>query len=147
MRPPPPPRPPREAFAGSAWFHMKIGRRENADPKWLLPLICRRGNVTRQEIGAIRIFERETKFEVSAVAADKFVHALRKSGTEDIEITPLAGSSAEAPNREAPRRDAPARPPHKYAGPPKHAEKPRRPDRPREDRKDKGKPKRKKPRV
>ncbi len=100
------PRPPREPFAGGSWFLMRIGRRENADPKWLLPMLCRRGNVTRQEIGAIRIFERETKFEVTAAVADRFAHAVRKSDG-DIEIVPLGadGNTAAPPAR--PRKDAP----------------------------------------
>jgi ATP-dependent RNA helicase DeaD len=102
-------RPPREAFANSAWFHMAIGRRDNADPKWLLPLICRRGNVTRQDIGAIRIFDRETKFEVSAAAAARFAHAVRKSDG-DIDIQPLADRSASAPAATQHRKaDRPAR--------------------------------------
>ena len=31
-----------------------------ADPKWLVPLICRMGGVEKRDIGAIRIFDRET---------------------------------------------------------------------------------------
>jgi ATP-dependent RNA helicase DeaD len=34
---------------------MDVGRDGNADPKWLLPFLCRRGHVTRAEIGRIRI--------------------------------------------------------------------------------------------
>jgi ATP-dependent RNA helicase DeaD len=34
---------------------MNIGRRQNADPRWILPLLCRRGHITRNDIGAIRI--------------------------------------------------------------------------------------------
>ncbi|MFK8253850.1 DEAD/DEAH box helicase [Ancylobacter terrae] len=76
----------------SAWFRLGIGRRQNADPRWLLPLICRRGNVTRRDIGAIRIFDEETTFEVSAAAADRFRKALRKGGGSDVEIEPMAGA-------------------------------------------------------
>jgi ATP-dependent RNA helicase DeaD len=128
-----PAQPRAEAFAGSQWFHMRIGRRDNADPKWLLPLICRRGSVTRQEIGAIRIFDRETKFEVAAVAADRFAHAIRKAGGDDIEITPLASGSAEPERpREAPR-GAPARhEPRAHKPAPKRADGPRS-DGPRSD--------------
>jgi ATP-dependent RNA helicase DeaD len=59
------------------WFRLDLGRRNNADPRWLLPMICRRGNVTRADIGAIRIFERETKFEVAAPAAAGFASAIQ----------------------------------------------------------------------
>src|SRR3546814_12575200 len=41
--------PRREAFDDSAWFRLNIGRRQNADPRWILPLLCRRGHVTRSE--------------------------------------------------------------------------------------------------
>jgi ATP-dependent RNA helicase DeaD len=93
----------REAFEGSHWFQMRIGRRDNADARWLLPLICRRGNITRQEVGAIRIFERETKFEVSAGAAQRFAHAVRKMGEDDVEIVPASAAPARG-QEEAPRR-------------------------------------------
>ena len=45
---------PRAGFEGASWFRLNAGRRHNADPRWLLPLICRYGHVTRTEIGAIR---------------------------------------------------------------------------------------------
>ena len=48
----------RPGFEGSAWFRLNAGRRQNADPRWILPLICRRGHVTRQDIGAIRMGRR-----------------------------------------------------------------------------------------
>lgn len=136
-------RPSREDFANSAWFHMAIGRRDNADPKWLLPLICRRGNVTRQDIGAIRIFERETKFEVIATAAARFAQAARKS-EGDIDIQPLADGGASAPAAaHAPHRKADKRP-HRTGTP--HA-RDGAPHRPREgDTKDKAKKKWKKKR-
>jgi ATP-dependent RNA helicase DeaD len=72
------------------WFHLDIGRKMNADPKWLLPMICRRGNVTKQDIGAIRIFDNETKIEIFGAAADKFAQAIRKArGGEDVTFTRL----------------------------------------------------------
>ena len=74
---------------GSAWFRLNVGRRSNADPKWLLPLICRRGNVTRKEIGVIRILDEETAFEVSLAAADRFAKAARRIEGGDVVIEPL----------------------------------------------------------
>ena len=69
-----------------------IGRQKNADPKWLLPLICRRGHVTKNEIGAIKIQERESRFEIAAEAAERFEEALRRTDDEEIRI-----ERAEAP--------------------------------------------------
>ena len=54
------------------WFRAGVGRKNNADPKWLIPLICRLGGITKQEIGVIRIFDRETKIEILADAAARF---------------------------------------------------------------------------
>ncbi|MDQ0471771.1 DEAD/DEAH box helicase [Labrys wisconsinensis] len=71
---------PARGEGGSVWFRLAVGRRNNADPRWLLPMLCRRGGVERQDIGAIRIFERETKFEVMAGAAERFVEAVRAGG-------------------------------------------------------------------
>jgi ATP-dependent RNA helicase DeaD len=82
-------------------FKMDIGRKQKADPKWLLPMICRRGNVTRREIGTIRIFEDRTEFEINRDAAEHFtLHASRKDG-EDIRISPVDGSSQ---STDAPRK-------------------------------------------
>ncbi len=55
-----------------AWFRINIGRDKNADPKWLLPTICRLGHVTKRDIGSIKIFDRETKFEITQDAEAKF---------------------------------------------------------------------------
>jgi ATP-dependent RNA helicase DeaD len=54
------------------WFRVSIGREKNADPKWILPVICRRGGVTRDEIGKIVIEERQTRFEVARGVAEAF---------------------------------------------------------------------------
>ncbi|MCK0198203.1 DEAD/DEAH box helicase [Ancylobacter sp. 6x-1] len=86
------------------WFRLNIGRRNNADPKWLLPLICRRGNVTRADIGVIRIFDNETAFEIGADATERFLAGLRKPGGEDVVIEPLAEAPSGRPTaRPAPR--------------------------------------------
>jgi ATP-dependent RNA helicase DeaD len=70
------------------WFRMSVGRRNNADPRWLLPIICRLGHVTKKEIGSIKIFDRETKFEIVKSHAPKFASAVRKTNDEDIHIEP-----------------------------------------------------------
>ena len=50
----------RPGFGDVVWFRMDVGRRQNADPRWILPLICRRGHITKNEVGAIRIAQNET---------------------------------------------------------------------------------------
>ena len=59
---------------------MDIGRRQNADPRWLLPLLCRRGHITRNEVGAIRIGPGETRFQIPLAIAGKFDAAVARTG-------------------------------------------------------------------
>jgi ATP-dependent RNA helicase DeaD len=70
---------PRQGFEGASWFRINAGRRHNADPRWLLPLICRYGHVTRAEIGAIRLAANESYFQVSERATPGFIKALRRA--------------------------------------------------------------------
>ena len=90
-----PPREPQRSITGGAWFRLSIGRRSNADPKWLVPLICRLGDVTKADIGAIRIFDTDTRFEIAAEAADRFMAAVRNAGPHEARIEPAtAGADA-----------------------------------------------------
>ena len=72
----------REGFDDVVWFRMNIGRRHNADPRWLLPLLCRRGHLTRNEVGAIRIQASETHFAIPRAAAGRFVAAVKRTANE-----------------------------------------------------------------
>ena len=104
----------RREFEGP-WFRMSVGRKSNADPKWLLPMICRRGGVTKREIGAIRVFDKETRFQISRQAVDGFIAAVAAAPAEPIRIEPsdAPGASQEATNaspREATPFKRPAKP-------------------------------------
>lgn len=87
----------REPFGDSVWFKMTAGRKERAEPSWLLPIICRLGHVTKREVGAIKIGETETRFEVKAKDAGRFIDAVAASGggEKSIRITQEAGEAAE----------------------------------------------------
>jgi ATP-dependent RNA helicase DeaD len=97
------------------WFRLNIGRNGNADPRWLLPFLCRRGHLTRQEIGRIRILGQETMVEIAPYAAERFAAAARQTSTEDHEdiliqpMQPFRQTAREAPQkteRAAPVREA-----------------------------------------
>ncbi|HEX2555623.1 MAG TPA: DEAD/DEAH box helicase [Microvirga sp.] len=76
-----------EASPGMVWFRMNVGRRNNADPRWLVPIICRLGHVTKREIGVIKIGDRETRFEIVEAIAPRFAAAARRApNDEDIQI-------------------------------------------------------------
>ena len=95
----------------TAWYRMPIGRQNNADPKWLIPLICRLGHVTKKDIGQIRIFDRETKFEIIAETDPRFRQAVKGAAEGDIRIEP-AGAPPAADRPRGPR------PPPGRGGPP-----------------------------
>ena len=93
---------------GSVWFRAAIGRRKNAEARWLLPMICRRGGIDKQDIGAIRIMDTTTEFEISRGVADSFAAKIKRPDKEDnIRIEALdkapqapAESRARPPRRE-----------------------------------------------
>ncbi|MDZ4761408.1 MAG: DEAD/DEAH box helicase, partial [Alphaproteobacteria bacterium] len=89
-----PQRDPRPSRADASWFHLNLGRDRNADPKWLVPMICRLGQVTKQDIGAIRIFDRETRFEIIGEAVVSFTEAARATLEDDTRITPSSAPDA-----------------------------------------------------
>ncbi len=78
---------PRSDFEGGVWFKLSVGRKQRAEPRWILPLVCKAGGVTKRDIGAIKIFETETRFEVSADAAEGFNRELAKAGRREDSIT------------------------------------------------------------
>jgi ATP-dependent RNA helicase DeaD len=98
---------PRAGFEDTVWFRMDVGRRHKADPRWLLPLLCRRGHVTKRDIGAIRIGMDETAFEIPRAAAAKFAAAVKRTAGGDpdgegaVRFEPMQG--APGPVRHAPR--------------------------------------------
>ena len=101
------------------WFRINVGRAKNADPKWLIPMICRLGHVTKPEIGSIKIFDQDTKFEIAKHAEAKFAAAVKATMNDEIKIEPTVAPAsgqktapprgAGGPPRGAPSSDGPAR--------------------------------------
>jgi ATP-dependent RNA helicase DeaD len=95
----------------SVWFRAAIGRKKNAEARWLLPMICRRGGIDKRDIGAIRILDTTTEFEISERVAGSFAVKVRRPDKEDnIRIEPLAdaaqGQSPSEKRSRSPRREA-----------------------------------------
>ena len=120
----------RPGFDDTVWFRMDLGRRQNADPRWILPLLCRRGHITRNEIGAIRIGIHETHFQVPRAIAGRFADAVARTASgsaEDgsevrIEVAPEEGRGA-GDNRPAPRHEPRSGPPQGHGDRPQQAAK------------------------
>jgi ATP-dependent RNA helicase DeaD len=92
-------------FSGAAaWFRLDVGRNKNADPKWLLPLLCRKGNITRQDIGVIRIFDHETKVEIAEGAAAQFAANMRRPGGDNIRVERVQEHGEAAPSAQKAKR-------------------------------------------
>jgi len=96
------------AMANGVWFRLNVGRERNADPKWLLPEICRQGEVTKKDIGAIRVFEMETLFQIDPAAAPKFTILVAERKKGGVRISPAldqSGESTARPREEKPREN------------------------------------------
>jgi ATP-dependent RNA helicase DeaD len=64
---------------GAVLFEVNLGASQKAEPGWLLPLICRRGGITRREVGAIRVGPNASEFEIAGEAAADFMLAAEQS--------------------------------------------------------------------
>ena len=108
---PPPPRPPRaerpaqayeenEALGApesldGAWFRINVGHAQRADPKWLLPMLCRRGGIQKQHIGGFRVMRHETRVLIHKAVAEKFARSIQRPDPADpnIRVVPWFGQS------------------------------------------------------
>ncbi|MHC0054997.1 DEAD/DEAH box helicase [Actibacterium sp. D379-3] len=67
---------PRVEFGPSTWFSVSVGRSQNAEARWLLPMLCRSGNISKDDIGAIRVQQDETFVELSQTSVAGFLAAI-----------------------------------------------------------------------
>lgn len=117
----------RPGFDDVQWFRMDIGRRHNADPRWILPLLCRRGHITKNEIGAIRILPTETWFQVPSGIAAKFASAVARSADpqgDDESGVRIERAEGQPPSGGGPRGERSGPPQARPAGRPPYRAKP-----------------------
>ena len=57
-------------------------------------MICRRGKVTKPDVGAIKISENETRFEINSDVAQRFAEAVKAEDENDVKIEQMAGPPA-----------------------------------------------------
>jgi len=84
----------RESFGDSVWFSLSVGRKQNAEPRWLIPMLCRAGGITKNEIGAIKMQPEETFVEIALEAVEGFAGAIgpNKALERGIRINRLPGA-------------------------------------------------------
>jgi len=106
-------------MANGVWFRLNVGRERNADPKWLLPEICRQGEVTKKDIGAIRVFEMETLFQIDPAMAPKFTILVAERKKGGVRISPAldqTGQSTARPREPVAQSDGPGEAPPRKPG-------------------------------
>ena len=88
-------RPPAERapFGPSTWFSLSLGRKHRAEPRWLLPMLCRNTGLPKDAIGAIRVQYQETFVEIAneAVPALKRELGTQMTVEQGATLTELAG--------------------------------------------------------
>ena len=89
-----------DSSLGSVWFRLNVGRKKNADPKWLLPMLCRKGNINRSDVGIIQIFDNETKIEISKKVAADFIKNMKRPGGDNITVQQIDFHKNEVDNRQ-----------------------------------------------
>ncbi|WP_262694368.1 DEAD/DEAH box helicase [Kordiimonas aquimaris] len=70
------PREQRQDFADGTWVSLSVGRKHKAEPRWLLPMLCKAADITKKDIGAIRINDDNTHVELAKGISDKLLSAL-----------------------------------------------------------------------
>jgi len=122
-----------QGLTGGVWMKMSVGRAQGAEPRWLIPMLCKAGGVSKRDIGSIRITDRETFVELTPQAVEAvfaaagpdgrleksiFVAFAEPGGGQERSRPPRAPAKprADAPRKEGPRTFAP-RGDHPKAGP------------------------------
>ncbi|MGI9365200.1 MAG: DEAD/DEAH box helicase [Rhizobiaceae bacterium] len=63
-------------FENSLWVTISLGRKQNAEPRWVIPMLCNVGGLSKADIGYIKIEQNRTHIELNADSADRFLAAL-----------------------------------------------------------------------
>ena len=97
-------------FQNGSWVTLSVGRSNNADPKWILPMLCKAGGLKRDQIGNIRIGNTITHVELMPDAAAKIMDNAGADGQID---KSLIVKRASGPPASASFSDRPARKPYR----------------------------------
>ena len=77
----------RNDFENGVWFSLNLGRKQKAEPRWILPMLCKSGGLNKKDIGAIKISETKTFVEISQAGAEGFIAAIGPEGKIEKAIT------------------------------------------------------------
>ncbi len=100
---------PRAEFGPSVWFSLEGGRATGAEPRKLLPMLCKMGDLSSDDIGAIRVQPDVSLIEIRKGAVQGFLGAIgpRMVLEENAALTQLASRPNLAGPKRAPHHDKP----------------------------------------
>ena len=68
--------PPRPEFGASTWFSISGGDEAGAEPRRLLPMLCKAGNLSKDDIGAIRVRRDQSYVQIAEASVAGFLQAI-----------------------------------------------------------------------
>ncbi|ARE38852.1 Helicase domain protein [Rhodovulum sp. P5] len=101
-------RPERAPFGPSAWVELSIGQDRRAEARWLLPLLCRAGDLDKAQIGKIRVMPETTLVEIAEPALPGFLDRLGPEGILEDDVS--ARKLDAVPEGSSQPQERPARP-------------------------------------
>ena len=101
-----------KTFGPSVWFSLDGGHKANAEPRRLLPMLCKMGNISREDVGAIRIQMDASLIEIREAAVKGFLSAVgpkmalengaklvQMKAAPNLDRGPAKGKRAQAPDK------------------------------------------------
>ncbi len=88
-------------------FRVSWGREQGADPRRLLAMVCRRGNVRGTDVGSIRVARSYSVVDVAAAVADSFGRAAEEPDPRNPRVTirkESPAAPADRPSKRAPKK-------------------------------------------
>ncbi|MFC3302301.1 DEAD/DEAH box helicase [Parvularcula lutaonensis] len=68
----------RDEIEDAVWITLTVGRKQRAEPRWLLPMLCKNTGIRKGAIGAIRIQEETTFVQLDAEGASDFLIGMER---------------------------------------------------------------------
>lgn len=110
----------RNDFPNGVWFSLNLGRKQKAEPKWILPMLLKSGGLKKPDIGVIKITETQTFIEIDRQSAERFtanigpdgkiekaITATRLEGPPNFNAAHKDNRSSRKPNRGKPKQRTP----------------------------------------
>ncbi len=133
---------PKSEFGASVWFSVDGGRAAGAEPRRILPMLCKAGGINKDDIGAIRVAQDKSYVQILATSVDAFLKQIGPDMTVEhgARLARLEGAPDLPAERPFGGKPKPRKPyvgsAHRKGDAPRHDDKPRtkRPPKPEQTR-------------